>query len=155
MDQQNLTREGGNNMNLTLEELILLKKYRVFKWGKPADIWTRNVDIIERMVKEGLATKINDQYLPSVGEAVETPVTREAEKGAKSAVIKKIPFPGGLRFDNVHFKGDVYRVGEEGWKVFTARVIGDFTQKLQKAAETNTVSFDQMMEISDTLDVLG
>jgi len=142
-------------MNLTLEELILLKKYRVFKWGKPADIWTRNVDIIERMVKEGLATKINDQYLPSVGEAVETPVTREAEKGAKAAVIKKIPFPGGLRFAHVHFKGDVYRVGEEGWKVFTARVIGDFTQKLQKAAETNTVSFDQMMEISDTLDVLG
>lgn len=142
-------------MNLTLEELILLKKYRVFKWGKPADIWTRNVDIIEGMVKEGLATKINDQHLPSVGEAVETPVIREAEKSAKATVIKKIPFPGGLRFAHVHFKGDVYRVGEKGWKVFTERVIGDFTQKLQKAAETNTVSFDQMMEISDTLDVLG
>jgi len=155
MDQQNLTREGGNNMNLTLEELILLKKYRVFKWGKPADIWTRNVDIIERMVKEGLATKINDQYLPSVGEVAETPVTREVEKGAKAVVIKKIPFPGGLRFAHVHFKGDVYRVSEEGWKVFTSRVISDFTQKLQKASETNTVSFDQMMELSDTMDVLG
>jgi hypothetical protein len=127
--------------------------WRKWIWGIRADIWIKNGGISERLIKAGQATRIDPQSLPPIGEIVGgiTPVAREAEK-SKAPAILRIPFPGGIRFAHLHYKGDVYQVSPEGWKEFTQVVMDGMMQKLRAA---KGVSFEQVMEISSSIDALG
>ncbi len=126
--------------------------WRRWIWGIRADIWLKNVGISERLIKAGQATRIDPQSLPPVLDTTSiTPVAREAEK-SKAPALLRIPFPGGIRFPHLHFKGDVYQVSPEGWKEFTQVVMDGMVQKLKAA---KAVSFDQVMEISSSIDALG
>jgi hypothetical protein len=111
------------------------------------------MSVIERLIKAGQATRIDPQSLPPIADIAGgvSQVTREAEK-SKAPAILKIQFPGGIRFAHFHFKGDVYQVSPEGWKEFTQVVMDGMMQKLKTA---KSVSFEQVMEISSSLDALG
>jgi hypothetical protein len=128
-------------------------RWRKWIWGIPADIWIKNARISERLIKAGQATRIDPQSLPPIGDIAGgiTPVAREAEK-SKAPAILRIPFPGGIRFPHLHYKGDVYQVSPEGWKEFTQVVMDGMMQKLKAA---KGVSFEQVMEISSSIDALG
>jgi hypothetical protein len=128
-------------------------RWRKWIWGIPADIWIKNAGISERLIKAGQATRIDPQSLPPIGDIAGgiTPVAREAEK-SKAPAILKIQFPGGIRFAHLHYKGDVYQVSPEGWKEFTQVVMDGMMQKLKAA---KGVSFEQVMEVSSSIDALG
>lgn len=128
-------------------------RWRKWIWGIPADIWIKNAGIAERLIKAGQATRIDPQSLPPIGDIAGgiTPVAREAEK-SKAPLLLRIPFPGGIRFAHLHYKGDVYQVSPEGWKEFTQVVMDGMMQKLRAA---KGVSFEQVMEISSSIDALG
>jgi hypothetical protein len=126
--------------------------WRKWIWGIRADIWIKNGGISERLIKAGQATRIDPQSLPPVLDISGgiTPMA-QAEK-AKAPALLKIQFPGGIRFAHLHYKGDVYQVSPEGWKEFTQVVMDGMVQKLKAA---KSVSFDQVMEISSSIDALG
>ena len=126
--------------------------WRKWIWGIRADIWIKNGGISEKLIKAGQATRIDPQSLPPVGDIGGgiTPVA-QAEK-PKAPALLKIQFPGGIRFPHLHYKGDVYQVSPEGWKEFTQVFMDGMVQKLKAA---KGVSFDQVMEISSSIDALG
>ncbi len=123
--------------------------WKKWMWGIIADIWIKNISVSEKLIKAGQATRIDPQSLPPVGEIGGQ--VAQAEK-AKAQVIRRIPFPGGIRFPHLHYKGDVYQVSPEGWKEFTGSVMDGMIQKLKSA---KSVSFDQVMEVSSAIDTLG
>jgi hypothetical protein len=126
--------------------------WRKWIWGIRADIWIKNGGISEKLIKAGQATRIDPQSLPPVLD-ISGGITQmaQAEK-PKAPAILKIQFPGGIRFAHLHYKGDVYQVSPEGWKEFTQVVMDGMVQKLKAA---KSVSFDQVMEISSSIDALG
>jgi hypothetical protein len=127
-------------------------RWRKWIWGIVADIWIKNIGISEKLIKAGQATRIDPQSLPSIGDiAGSITQVAQAEK-PKAPAILKIQFPGGIRFPHLHYKGDVYQVSPEGWKEFTGVVMEGMVQKLKSA---KSVSFDQVMEISSSIDALG
>lgn len=143
----------------TLDDYLFdpMWRWRKWIWGIPADIWIKHIDIIESIIKKGQAKLINEVFLPPINEiagAVNPAVaTREAAPKATAAKqILKIPFPGGIRFAHFHYKGDVYRVSPEGWQQFSKGVVEGMMQKLGSA---KSVSFEQVMELSGSIDTLG
>ena len=141
----------------TLDDYLFdpMWRWRKWIWGIPADIWIKHVDIIEGIIKKGQAKLINEAFLPPINEIAgavnQVAATREAAPKAAKQILK-IPFPGGIRFAHFHYKGDVYRVSPEGWQQFTKGVVEGMVQKLGSA---KSVSFEQVMELSGSIDTLG
>jgi len=71
------------------------------------------------------------------------------EQEKTSLRIRLRPWPGGIKIAHLHFKGDIYLLNESQWKNFSVGVVREFQNKL---AKVNTVSFEQVMEISEAVD---
>ena len=62
------------------------------------------------------------------------------------------PFPGGLKVPHLHFKDEIYYLEHEQWKRFSSMVMVDFRKKLDQAG---VVSYDQFMDITETIGSIG
>ena len=122
---------------------------RRFRYGGPWPIWIKNIDIIEKLVKDHNLKPVDSEYL--VGN---TPVYQEINevKGKMTTIPRPLPFPGGLRYPHLHFKGSLYALNEKAWKEFSGNILKEIRSRIDKV---NTISFEQVMEINDAFDSLS
>lgn len=121
---------------------------RWWRFGIPADFWLKNIKMIEQVIREQKLAPVSAESLPEMPLSPTSGVAME-EKGKAALRIKPRPFPGGIRIPHLHFKGDIYLLNEKQWAEFSGKVVKDFQAKLSKA---NTVSFEQVIEISEAMD---
>ena len=122
---------------------------RWWKYGLPRpDLWVQYLHVFERIVEKFKLKPVGPEHLYTVampGVEIQSPPVVRA---GKTLPIKPIPYPGGLRIPHIHFKGDVYMVNAEQWKVATTEILKDFQAKLNSA---HTVGFEQMMDLTDVM----
>ena len=125
-----------------LETIDKLKYFRDFIFGKPRDFWTNYKDQIGQLVKEGKLQPAELNDLP-LHQDIETMALLTS-----STPKNKRQFFGGMRTPHVHYQGNVYILKEEQWQDFSSKIKDQFIEKLKNA---NTLSFDQVMELSETI----
>jgi len=126
-----------------------INPFLIRKWifGIPAPFWLKNIKMIEQVIREQKLEPVPAESLMTEGPLA--PMAGEQEKAIR---IWPRPIPGGIRIPHLHFRGDVYLLNESQWKEFSGKVVKEFQTKL---ARVNTVSFEQVMEISEAVDGLG
>jgi transposase len=55
---------------------------------------------------------------------------------------------GGIRVPHLHYKGELYLLNKKQWNEFSGEILKEFSKKL---AETKTVNFGQLMDLSETM----
>jgi hypothetical protein len=120
-------------------------------FGIPAPFWIVNLKAIGQFIEKFDLKPIGPESLPDI------PMDPQYSMGQEIALraygpMKPRPFPGGIKIPHLHFKGDLFVLNEKQWKEFSADILKGFQSKLAKA---NTVSFGQVMEISDVIDGIG
>ncbi|GAB4420886.1 MAG: hypothetical protein OHK0032_16670 [Thermodesulfovibrionales bacterium] len=126
-----------------------INPFLIRKWifGMPAPFWLKNIKMIEQVIREQKLEPV-----PAESLMTETPLAPMGAEQEKAIRIWPRPIPGGIRIPHLHFRGDVYLLNESQWKEFSGKVVKEFQTKL---ARVNTVSFEQVMEISEAVDSLG
>jgi hypothetical protein len=104
---------------------------RWWKYGRPADFWLRNLELVKSAIKEYGLQPVAQEYLMQ-GESF-------------------TQVPGGLKIPHFHLGRDLYLLDERQWNDFSTRVIQDFQAKLGRV---NTVSFEQVMGLAEAMDGL-
>ena len=121
----------------------LLERWWIY--GGPRDFWVRNAAVIREFIAANKLPVITGQ----VGGGVAVAGAEAA--GEQELVVRRIPFPGGIRIPHLHFNDQVHALTEEQWKAFSAQVMKDYQAKL---ARVKAVTFGQLMEISHAVDHL-
>ncbi len=121
-----------------------------WKFGKPADVFVINHELIHSLIKEYKLPVLSEEFLtfnPDVS------FVARAEEGMDKERAPKRPrlICGGMRIPHVHYKNDIYLMEDKQWHVFTQRLIKDFRGKL---ASAKTVSFDKLLELSSAIDTM-
>lgn len=116
-------------------------------FGKPRDFWTLHLEQVKGIIKE---------YDLIAAESVDLPHRQEFEAmempeaaGNRERTIKPRPFPGGMLIPHFHYKGEVYLVPEKKWQAISMKIKDTLVEKL---ANANRLSFDQVMTLSETID---
>lgn len=120
---------------------------RWWKFGRPADFWLTNLEAIKGAIEQYKLTPVPREHLMQMG-GVEQVRAMADERAQATLVFPRPDFPGGLKIPHFHFKGDVYLLDEKQWRDFSAKVIKDFQTRLDRV---NTVSFEQVMELSEVV----
>jgi hypothetical protein len=69
--------------------------------------------------------------------------------GAPVAMSRIRPWPcGGIKYAHVHFRGDVYPLDAEQWRVFTDEVVRECMHRLENA-QTVSLPFDMVADIGE------
>lgn len=127
-----------------------------WKIGVPKDFWSAQLKNVEKYVtankeqlkKVEVSTRagLSPSVICSVGPEVATKASGE------SKAIAAIQLPewinGGMRTPHLHYNGEIYILTKEQWKQFSGQILKEFSKKL---ADTSTISFEQLMELSDTV----
>ena len=124
---------------------------RWWKFGLPRlDMWARNAELIGKFIGEYKLKPEATEHLQGLimdGFEMEVPAVTRTSK----ATAKIRPFPGGLRIPHLHFKGELYVVNEAQWSKISTQLMDAFRAKL---AATKSVSFEQVMELSESINSL-
>jgi hypothetical protein len=122
--------------------------------GRPADLWLQHSHIVERFVKEAKLTPVDQKFLVTKLEVLAGQAPQAVATATVTARGKLLPIDirGGIRIAHLHFRNDIYLLDAVQWKVFSGKVIGEFSAKLSKAS---TVSFDQLLDLSDAVDTIA
>jgi hypothetical protein len=129
---------------------------RWWLFGLPAITWIRHSELVEQIVEshrlrsypiEGLATEV---MMAPQFEGADQPEAA-ATTSLAARFPKPLPYPGGLRVPHLHYKGDIFVVNDKQWQEFTKGVLEGFRAKLAKA---QTVSVEQLVELSEAIDAL-
>ena len=145
--------------------------------GGMTDIWIRNNSAIGKFIISSKLKPISNDFLPPaslVSGAVithglqagiviingmfggEVPSPMNLAKGRAEPIpnLKFIPINkwGGIRGPHLHFKDEIYRLDNKQWNDFSAVILKNIQERIKKAG---TVSFDQLMEISDSVGSLA
>jgi hypothetical protein len=110
--------------------------------GIPADFWVMHEDVIGKLIK----AKNLKQLSAASHSSIMAPTIATAElKGIK------LP-PGGLagilQVPHVHYKGEVYLLGEKEWAEFSGSILDGMRAKL---SNVKNVSFNQLMGLADAM----
>jgi hypothetical protein len=116
-----------------------------WRWGKPADIWVRQVELIEQIIRTNQLKPVAEAGLGLGVMAV------EAGREMPAALLRPGDLRGGMRGPHVHFAGEVYLLNEAQWREFTRTVMKGYQSKLTAA---KAVGFEQMLEISNAMESL-
>jgi len=111
-----------------------------WRYGRPADIWIKNIDRIGEIIKKNNLKALPEEYSRTI-----EPIPLETPK----IPFKRPPIPGGIRLAHVHFKDEIYILNDEQWKDFTTSVIKDFQARLARA---KTVDLQKVIELSEAID---
>lgn len=130
-------------MNETVVNSLLLKRWI---YGIPASFWLKNSKIIEDVITKYKLNAVPQESLHGFS----SPTLKAEEKA--QLIVDKRPYSGGIRIPHLHSKGDVYLVDEKLWKEMSVTIVRDLQAKLSRV---NSVSFEQVMELSEAVDSLG
>ena len=119
--------------------------------GRPADFWLKHSQVVQEFIKQAALKPVDQKFLVT---KLEVMVPQAPQAVATATVRGKITSPdirGGIRLAHLHFRDDVYILNDEQWGAFSKRIVEDFSAKLAKAS---TVSFDQLLDLSEAVDTL-
>ena len=130
-------------------------KLRTWRYGGPfGDFLMRHLDVIKSLIAQEHLVAVPAEHLPvhfmddavvDVG-AVDVAMTKDVR-----AKLRPRPFPGGMKIPHLHFQGEVFVLNEKQWQKLTSTIINEFQAKLQ---QTHSVSFEQLMQLSEAIDPL-
>lgn len=124
-----------------------------WKWGRPAELWMTQIDLVSRFVEaQGLRSIPLEELGYPEQLATGGGTAFEGDARLNLHVLWPYPFPGGLRFPHLHLGGDVYRLDREQWADFSKQVLSSFQRRL---GDAGSVSFDQLLEVSNALSGIG
>ena len=141
-----------------IKKIKMAKAKDISKWiwehGIPADIWyeyERDVgEFIERnkLKAAPLESLAHEATMETGQTAMRTHET--AMKTSQPAINIKyiIDIRGGRRGPHLHYKGQIYLLNAEQWKMFSGGIIQKFSKKLSKA---NAVNFEQFMDLGESV----
>jgi hypothetical protein len=125
--------------------------------GKPAEVWSVHEAEIGKFIKGNdlKATPLESLAHEATMESGQMAM-REHEtemKASQPAIDIKyiIDIRGGRRGPHLHYRGQIYLLNAEQWKMFSGGIIQKLGEKLAKA---NTVNFEQFMELSDAMSAI-
>lgn len=131
------------------ENLIIRQRWWLY--GRPAPIWLHNRDFVQDFVRKNKVKPIEREHLAAL-DLSPALLPAEAMGADKVPVQKFVPYYGGMRVPHLHLGDQIYRLNQEQWKAFSSGIIENLRTKLDRAG---TVSFEQLMELSDVMDALG
>jgi len=137
-------------MNSTFVQYERPYEKLISKYGGRFDFWISSLDQVSKFIRSRRIRSLPKEHL-----IMDDPIRLGAAAKRELAGIeflKPRPFPGGLRFPHLHFKKDIYRLTEKQWQDFSGTVLNNLRGKLDKA---QTVSFEQVMELSEVIEGLG
>jgi hypothetical protein len=109
-----------------------------FKRGIPADFWNLHAKLVEKTI-EKLQLEVLQQHAIS---------DVEGKIGSEQESLKWQLKNGGMKVPHLHFKGEIYLLNKKQWSEFSGEILKDFSKKL---SETKTVSFGQLMDLSESI----
>lgn len=131
--------------SIELDKIIISREEIHLKVGKPRDFWLVNSAFIKEFI---IKEKLKD-----VTEATILPVKAASENVLSANIVKEYgDIRGGMRAPHLHYNGKVFMLDKKQWNKFSETILAQLREKLNSV---NSVSFEQVMEISDTIDSLG
>ena len=116
-----------------------------WKFGRPADIWLKNIELIEKVIRA-------EKLRPLDREHVAYMVPSQAAPTKAPVPFKNPEIFGGIRMAHLHFKNDIYLLDDRQWRDFSTAVVKAFQEKLSAA---KSVGFEQALELSESINSLG
>lgn len=125
--------------NITLEAVRIPK---ILDVGKPAPIWIRHSDLIERMIKEFDMKPLEARFNPTM---IRTTALSKMETEAPKYMLRDNPC-GGLRHPHIHYGDDIYVMKPDQWRYFSERVTNEMAERIQNSV---SIPFSQLMELDN------
>ena len=118
-----------------------LKNYHLS--GLVADVWLEHARVVEKYITEKQLSPDTEvlQFRAAKPEVAEK---MSGEQAYADWQLKQ----GGIRVPHLHYKGELYLLNKKQWNEFSGEILKEFSKKL---AETKTVNFGQLMDISETM----
>jgi len=130
--------------SIELDKIIITPEEIHLKVGKPRDFWLVNAAFIKEFI---IKEKLKD-----VTETTVLPVKAAGENVLSANIVKEYgDIRGGMRAPHLHYNGKVFMLDKKQWNKFSETILAQLREKLNSV---NSVSFEQVMEISDTIDSL-
>lgn len=110
-----------------------------FKRGIPADLWNMHAKLVEKIIK-------NSELEVMQHSAIRSDVAKKISSEQEYArwYLKN----GGMKAPHLHYNGEIYLLNKKQWSEFSNEILKEFSKKL---AETKTVSFGQLMDLSESM----
>jgi len=122
----------------------------ISKYGGRFDFWISSLDQVSKFIRSSRIRPLPREHFTMDDPIRLEPAAKKELAGIE--FLKPRPFPGGLRFPHLHLKMDIYRLTEKQWQDFSGTALKNLREKLDKA---QTVSFEQVMELSEVIESLG
>ncbi len=113
----------------------------LWKNGGRLDLWIRNVDVIADFTTKLKLKPIAREHLINMAPAAAG--TEPTVRALQNPDIR-----GGIRMPHLHFKGEIFLLNDDQWKVFAGQTLKNLQERLGTA---KTVSFDGMAELSEAV----
>ncbi len=94
---------------------------------------------------------VADIYTSQYGRNMEARMESQ-ELAEKPLAIRRPDFPGGLKTPHLHYKGEIYMLTQKQWQEYSRASIATLQERM---AKVNSIAFEQLMELSDTINALG
>lgn len=126
-------------------------EFRIKRWeifgGKRA-FFIRYADVINSVIDEFKLTPIKEQILNAKR------LTPEMQKSESIQMMMYMDpdSHGGKRFAHLHYRGEIFRLNNEQWLLFTARIQKDFITRLEAAS---AISVEQIQDLNDAIDPIA
>lgn len=125
-----------------------IEHLKYWKEGGRWDLWLNDVVLVRKFIKQYKLKPIarervleRTRMMPTM--AVETPVAM-----ATRGIIPRIGYAGGMRAPHLHLDGDIFKLSQKQWNKFTRKALATMRERL---AKVETIGFEQMMELSDSI----
>lgn len=122
--------------------------WKLINGGWPGPWVINELQIKEFIVKYKLKP-ISHESLPTRALEHEAKASPEAKLQVNPIYI--IDPRGGMRNPHLHYRGQIYLLDSELWNKFSGQIVREFSEKL---AKTNSVSYNQLVELSDTMNAI-
>jgi hypothetical protein len=130
---------------MAIERLIL-------KNGGMKDFWISNHKVVEQFIT---SQKLQPATEYLIGRKKLLKNSKNLSKKMVKKIKKRMTFDpsiyGGIRVAHLHFKDGIYILNENQWKEFSNQIMENYRSKL---AKVNTISFDNLMDLSDSIEQL-
>ncbi len=119
-----------------------ISKWKLINGGWPGP-WVIYEDRVKKFIEVNKLKPISNESL----QARELEGKSNIEVKSQVNPIYIIDPRGGMRNPHLHYRGKIYLLDSKQWNKFSGELVREFSKKL---AEANSVTFEQLVELSDT-----
>lgn len=136
----------GNHLTISAEVLpAIIPELWI---GLPAPIWLTHLDSVRAFIKENRLEALDRRHFLADDPI---PIVRREREGEALAVLRRPPFPGGIRIPHLHFEGEIFTLSRQQWESFAEARLAEVRSRL---ADVQRVSFTELVHLSHAVDTL-